>query len=226
MIQHIAIIMDGNRRWAELKGVSSGEGHIKGYKALKNLLTYCSDELKLPVLTVYAFSTENWGRADSEVGFLLELFHQTLLAETPEMIEKNIRLKFLGNRQAFSPEFQVAWHEAEALTAKNTGLVFQVALNYGGRAEVIAACKQIAEAKLEPEEITDAVFESYLYSAGTVDPDMIIRTGGTYRLSNFLLWQSAYSEICVVEELWPDFTPEVLNRTIAEFQNRHRRFGK
>lgn len=229
-LQHIAIIMDGNRRWATNRSMPAPQGHYQGYKTLRDLVEYCSRDLNLPVLTVYAFSTENWRRPDHEVNFLLKLFHETLQKEIARMMEQNIRLRFLGNLDAFSAAFQEECRKAEALTAENTGLLYQVALNYGGRKEIVNACKRLAQAvqagKLSPDEITEAHITRYLYTGETVDPDLVIRTGGEYRLSNFLMWQSAYSEICIVDELWPEFTPEVLNRTISEFQQRHRRFGK
>ncbi len=229
-LKHIAIIMDGNRRWAQKNSMPSPQGHYQGYQALKNIVRYCSDELCLPVLTVYAFSTENWNRPEHEVNFLLKLFHQTLQAEIQELVEKNVRLRFLGNLEAFSSKFQDECRLAESKTADNTGLLYQVALNYGGRREILASCQKIAQAvqagTLQPEAITEQDIQSHLYTDDAVDPDMVIRTGGEYRLSNFLLWQAAYAEICIVEELWPDFTPEVLNRTILEFQRRQRRFGK
>lgn len=229
-LKHIAIIMDGNRRWAKSRRLPSAQGHYRGYQALKTIVRYCSKQLHLPVLTVYAFSTENWRRSDQEVRFLLKLFHQTLQAELDEMMAENVRLRFLGDIQAFSPAFQQACREAEALTANNTGLIYQVALNYGGRSEMLKAVQSLAQAakvgQLEPDEITEAHIARCLYTGEVPDPDMVIRTGGEYRLSNFLLWQAAYAEICVVDELWPDFTPEVLDRTILTFQNRQRRFGK
>lgn len=229
-LKHIAIIMDGNRRWAKRHFMPGPQGHYQGYQTLKTIIEYCSLELGLPALTVYAFSTENWQRPGEEVGFLLKLFHQTLQKEIEELSRKNVQLKFLGNLQEFSPEFQAECRKSEAMTAHNTGMLFQVALNYGGRSEIVQSCKKIAEAvqtgQLRPEEITENHIAEHLYTQNTFDPDMVIRTGGEYRLSNFLLWQSAYAEICIVDELWPEFTPEVLNRTIENFQHRHRRFGK
>lgn len=229
-LQHIAIIMDGNRRWAQSKLFSSPQGHYHGYQSLKTILAYCSTELNLPILTVYAFSTENWHRPSHEVNFLLKLFQQTLQKEIGEMADSNIRLKFLGNLDGFPAALQRECYQAEALTAENDGLLFQVAWNYGSRAEIVESCKRLARevqaGRLLPEDITEAHIVENLYTGPAADPDLIIRTGGEYRLSNFLLWQSAYAEICVVDELWPDFTPEILNRVIEDFQQRKRRFGK
>lgn len=229
-LKHVAIIMDGNRRWAQNHNMLAPQGHHAGYKALKQIVEYCARDIKLPVLTVYAFSTENWRRPDHEVDFLMKLFHQTLQAELGELVDNNIRLRFLGNLDEFSPQLQKEFKAAEAATADNTGMLYQVAANYGGRTEIVEACRKIAQqvqaGTLSPAAITEAHLSAALYTGPAADPDMVIRTGSEYRLSNFLLWQAAYAEICVVDELWPDFTPDVLNRTIVEFQHRQRRFGK
>ena len=230
-LKHIAIIMDGNRRWAKDRGMPSPAGHYEGYKTLKTLLEYCAKSLQLPALTVYAFSTENWGRTPTEVDFLLKLFHQTLKKEIDTLIRLNIRLHFLGDLSGFSPAFQETCAEAKALTANNTGLQYQVALSYGGRAEIVEACRRIAEqiqnGRFQPQDITETILQQHLYTDTDLpDPDMVIRTGGASRLSNFLLWQSAYSEIFILEEHWPQFTPDLLNRTIEDFHYRQRRFGK
>ena len=230
-LKHIAIIMDGNRRWAKDRHLPTPAGHYEGYKTLKALLEYCAESLQLPALTVYAFSTENWQRTSTEVDFLLKLFHQTLKKEIDELMRLNIRLRFLGDLSGFSPAFQETCAEALALTSSNTGLCYQVALSYGGRSEIVEACRRIAQdvqkGRLEPEDLTEASIQQHLYTGSNLpDPDMVIRTGGASRLSNFLLWQSAYSEIFILDELWPQFTPECLNQTIEAFQHRQRRFGK
>ncbi len=229
-LQHIAIIMDGNRRWAQNKGLPSTQGHYQGYKTLKDIVEYCSDVLHLPALTVYAFSTENWQRPGREVDFLMKLFHQTLQDEIDELDEKNVQLRFIGNIAAMSPSFYKQCLAAQQRTAQNTGMIYQVAINYGGRAEITAAVKQLAQAvkqgDLEPDALSEADITRQLYTGQTMDPDLLIRTGGESRLSNFLLWQAAYAEICIIEELWPEFTPDVLNRTIQVFQQRQRRFGR
>jgi len=229
-LYHIGIIMDGNRRWAEQHHCLASEGHYQGYKALKSIVEYCSRDIGLPVLTVYAFSTENWGRPAQEVDFLMKLFHQTLQAEIQGLVDNNIRLKFIGSMEGFSVHFQDTCREAEAITSENTGMLYQVALNYGGRAEILAACRRIAQdiqaGLLQPDDIDEQHIEQRLFTQSLRDPDMIIRTGGEYRLSNFLLWQTAYAEIVILEELWPDFTPDVLDKAITEFQHRKRRFGK
>jgi undecaprenyl diphosphate synthase len=229
-LQHIAIIMDGNRRWAGKHHQPSAKGHYAGYRALKDIVEYCSLELQLPALTVYAFSTENWRRSEQEVNFLLKLFHETLQAEIDELIAKNVRLKFIGNIEAFPKTLQDECRKGEERTAQNTGMLYQVALSYGGRSEIVESCKRVAQAvkdgTLNPADITEDHIRENLYTKNAIDPDMIIRTGGEYRLSNFLMWQSAYSEIYVLDELWPEFTPEVLNRTILDFQQRQRRFGR
>jgi undecaprenyl diphosphate synthase len=229
-VRHIGIIMDGNRRWAKNQGAPGPQGHLEGFKALKNLIRYCGTELHLPILTVYAFSTENWRRTPMEVELLMNLFQHAIQTEVEELMRQNGRIRFIGDVSGLSKSFQKLCKEAEARTANNTGLLFQVAFNYGGRAEVVASCKKIAEAvqsgSLAVDAISEETIQAHLYTGDQPDPDMIIRTGNESRLSNFLLWQAAYSELFIVPELWPEFSPEVLNRTILEFQSRQRRFGQ
>lgn len=230
LLQHVAIIMDGNRRWAKRNILEATQGHYHGYKALKAIVRYASDILALPALTVYAFSTENWRRSEHEVAVLLKLFQESLDAELGEMVQKNLRLKFIGDISPFPQRFQNACQHAEALTASNTGMIYQVALNYGGRAELVNAVKglanQVQQGKIAPDAITEDSIQTALYTANAPDPDLVIRTGGEYRLSNFLLWQAAYAELYVTETPWPEFTPEALNQAILEFERRHRRFGQ
>jgi undecaprenyl diphosphate synthase len=229
VIRHVAIIMDGNRRWAEHHGSHSSEGHYRGYHALKTLIDYCIETLHLPVLTVYAFSTENWHRPGNEVSLLQTLFHQVLEQELDGLIRRNVRLRFLGDLDTFSSAFTALCHKAETQTACNTGMCYQVALNYGGRAEIIRACRalatQVKSEELKPEAITEADLSHHLYTGTEPDPDLVIRTGGEMRLSNFLLWQAAYAELYVSDVLWPDFTPHHLNEALQTFTSRQRRFG-
>lgn len=227
-LKHIAMIMDGNRRWAKQRMLPAVAGHKRGMDTLKAIVEACGKR-NLDVLTVYAFSTENWKRADDEVSGLMDLFAEALGQQVPFLIKNNVILRFIGDSSAFSPRLQQRMSEAVERTQNNTGLCFQVALNYGGRAEIIQAAKQLAQdvqkGKLSPEEITEEILAEKLYTGGYPDPDLIIRTGGESRLSNFLMWQSAYSEILIEDALWPDFTPEKLDVAINDFICRQRRFG-
>lgn len=227
-LEHLAIIMDGNRRWAKSRMLPSVAGHQRGMDSLKAIVEACGKR-GLQSLTVYAFSTENWKRADDEVSGLMDLFAQALGQQLPFLIKNNVQLRFIGDSLAFSEKLQAYMANAQQQTQDNTGLVFQVALNYGGRAEIIQGVKQlaaqVAQGNLTLDDVTEEALEKVMYTYPTPDPDLIIRTGGESRLSNFLMWQSAYSEILVEEALWPDFTPAKLDEAIAEFANRQRRFG-
>lgn len=229
-LKHVAMIMDGNRRWAKERGKTSPEGHLAGFQALKTLVRFCSDELKLPAMTVYAFSTENWKRPKPEVEFLLKLFDQALQQEIDELVEKNVRMRFLGDIGGFSPQLQKACQQAEAKTARNTGMLYHVALNYGGRAELVRTvqglAQEVAQGRLTPEAITEDVIGQRLDTLNAPEPDLLIRTGGEYRLSNFLLWQAAYAELYIEDQMWPDFTPQRLLQAMTTFETRQRRFGK
>lgn len=229
-LQHIGIIMDGNRRWAEQNQLMSVQGHYHGYQALKKIVAHCSEVLKLPVLTVYAFSTENWRRTEKEVGFLTGLLGQVLANEMNELVEKNIQIRFIGDLTAFPKTIREQCHQAQAASTSNTGLIFQVALNYGGRLELVRAFQQLAQqvqnGQLTPDVIDELMIAQHLFAPNVPDPDMIIRTGGEYRMSNFLLWQSAYSELYVSDEYWPAFTPSHLEKAIQVFCKRQRRFGQ
>lgn len=230
-LQHVGIIMDGNRRWAKHRHQLAIQGHQAGYQALKNLITYCHKTLKLPVLTVYAFSTENWNREASEVTSLMTLARDVFKKEIGELIESNVRIVALGNISLAPADIQTFSQIAVDRSKHNTGLVLQIAFSYGARQEIIEATQSIAEkvkqGVLQPKEITEELFAASLYnSAQYPDPDLIIRTGGEKRLSNFLLWQSAYSELAFTETLWPDFSPAVFDDVLLEFVQRKRRFGR
>ena len=181
-------------------------------------------------MTVYAFSTENWKRSEMEVSFLMKLLRQTLLKELDELIEMNIQLRFIGQIDAFPTDIQKACREAEEKTATCTGLICNVALSYGGRAEITRACREMATAveqgTLKADAIDEATIQQYLYTSALPDPDLIIRTGGEYRLSNFLLWQAAFAELYTTSVFWPDFTPEAFRMALLEFHHRQRRFGQ
>ncbi|MBP6942830.1 MAG: di-trans,poly-cis-decaprenylcistransferase [Candidatus Buchananbacteria bacterium] len=224
-MQHLAIIMDGNRRWAKQHGLPTLEGHRRGYDKVKAVGEWCLDR-GIKYLTVYAFSTENWNRAPAEIEYLMKLFEQALTNELDEFVRLGLRLKIIGERLRFSTAIQQAIERAEAATAAGDRGTLQLGLNYGGRLEIIEACKRLAVQTSDGATITEESFAAQLWTAGTPDPDLIIRTGGEQRLSNFLLWQSAYSELYFTPTYWPDFTETDLDAAIAEYDSRQRRFGK
>ena len=224
-LQHIAIIMDGNRRWAKEKNLPSAMGHKKGVDALKATLRACKD-FGIKYLTVYAFSTENWNRKQEEVDFLMNLVAITLTNELDEMHEENIQIHFIGDLTRLNSNLQKILANAVEKTKNNTGVVLQIALNYGSRDELVHAVKNIIEKNVLPENVNEQLISDNLYTAGIPDPDILIRTGGEQRISNYLLWQIAYSEIIVRKEFWPEFGRELLIECIEEFGNRHRRYGK
>ncbi|MEH2142404.1 isoprenyl transferase [Nostoc sp.] len=227
--QHVAVIMDGNGRWAKRQGLPRIMGHKRGVDALKDLLRCCQD-WGIQALTAYAFSTENWKRPQEEVDFLMTLFQRVLRQELREMVEKNVQIKFVGNLQDLPQSLQQEISRSMAETKDNRGIRFSVATNYGGRQEILQACqaiaKQVQQGLLQPDEIDEQVFESHLYTAGITDPDLLIRTSGEMRLSNFLLWQMAYGEIYITDTLWPDFDRAEFHRALCAYQQRERRFGK
>lgn len=224
-MQHLAIIMDGNRRWAKQHGLPTLEGHRRGYDKVKAVGEWCLDR-NIKYLTVYAFSTENWNRAPAEIEYLMKLFEQALTNELDDFVRLGLRLKVIGERSRFSTTIQQAIERAEAATAGGTRGTLQLGLNYGGRLEIIEACKQLVAQNSNPANITEEIFAAQLWTASAPDPDLIIRTGGEQRLSNFLLWQSAYSELYFTPTFWPDFTETDLDVAIAEYESRQRRFGK
>lgn len=230
--KHIAIIMDGNGRWAKKRGMPRVAGHNAGMKALKEIVRTCSD-MGVGYLTVYAFSTENWKRPQDEVTGIFKIMVHYIQKELRELAEKNVHIRVLGDWGAIPEDAEKSMEHAIAETEKNDGMVFSIALNYGGRAEITDAFRNLA-AKAAAEgksledfagSITEELIESGMTTAGMPDPDMIIRTGGEMRLSNFLLWQCAYSEFIYTDVFWPDFDAEELNRCIEEFHSRHRRYG-
>ena len=222
-LQHIAIIMDGNRRWAKERNLPSAMGHKKGVDALKETLRACND-FGIKYLTVYAFSTENWNRKKEEVDFLMELLALTLTNELAEMHSEGVVINFIGDTSKLSPKLQKILANSVETTKNNTGVHLQIAFNYGARDEILHAVKNIVADGIE--DITEDVISKYLYTGGIPDPDLLILTGGELRVSNYLLWQIAYSEILVVKEFWPEFGSKSLANAVEEFQNRQRRFGK
>lgn len=228
-LKHIAIIMDGNRRWAKEKNLPSAFGHKKGVEALKNTLRACND-FGIKYLTVYAFSTENWNRKQEEVDFLMDLFAQTLKNELGEMHKENVIINFIGDLEKLNPKLQDILHNAVETTKNNTGVYFQIAFNYGSRLEILRAVQNIAKRvqnnEIKPDDITEEMISENLYTKNIPDPDLLIRTSGEKRISNYLLWQIAYSEIYVTEQYWPEFNKNSLAEAVNEYHNRNRRFGK
>lgn len=228
-LKHVAIIMDGNRRWAKEKKVPSMFGHQKGVEALKKTLQACSD-FGIKYLTVYAFSTENWKRTPEEVNFLMELLAKTLGNELDEMHKENVRIRFIGDITSLSNNLQKILFNAEKTTQNNSGVNLQIAFNYGGRNELINAVTKIAEQyankQITQNDINEDLINKNLYTHGMPEPDLLIRTGGEYRVSNYLLWQIAYSEILILDEFWPEFGKDLLAKSVLEFEKRSRRYGK
>ena len=224
-LQHIAIIMDGNRRWAKEKNLPSAMGHKKGVDALKSTLRACKD-FGIKYLTVYAFSTENWNRKKEEVDFLMELLAITLTNELAEMHSEGVVISFIGDIKKLSPKLQKILNNSVETTKNNTGVHLQIAFNYGARDEIVHAVKSIVEQGIKPENITEELISQNLYTKGIPDPDLLIRTGGEKRISNYLLWQIAYSEILVTKQYWPEFDKNSLADAVEEFHSRQRRFGK
>ncbi len=226
---HVAVIMDGNGRWAKERGLPRIMGHRRGVEALKDLLRCCRD-WGIESLTAYAFSSENWGRPLEEVNFLMTLFEKVLRQELQEMMAEDVQIRFVGNLSSLPLSLQAEIKHSMETTSQNNGINFTVATNYGGRQEIIQACQAIAtqveKGLLKPEEINEGIFEQYLYTAGISHPDLLIRTSGEMRISNFLLWQIAYSEIYVTETFWPDFNRQEFHRALYAYQQRERRFGK
>lgn len=228
MPRHVAIIMDGNGRWANGLGLLRSAGHIAGVKTLKNILKTAVN-LHLEALTVYAFSTENWKRPHTEVDFLMHLFSEYLEREKLEMHQNNVRIKFLGRTEDFSPALQKLMRDSVELMQDNTGVKFNVAVDYGGQDEIIRVAQKLARrvkaGNLEPEDISTQLFENELDTAGQPPVDLLIRTSGDLRVSNFLLWQVAYAEFWFTDTPWPEFTPEEFVDALIDFGKRKRRFG-
>ncbi|NEQ44121.1 MAG: isoprenyl transferase [Leptolyngbya sp. SIOISBB] len=227
--RHVAVIMDGNGRWAQRRGLPRIMGHRQGVDTLKKLLRTCND-WGIGALTAYAFSTENWGRPHAEVDFLMTLFERVLRQELAEMNAEGVRIQFVGNLQSLPASLQAEIARAVQLTHENPGICFTIATNYGGRQEIVQACQAIAAevqlGKLAPEDIDEHLFSRHLYTADLADPDLLIRTSGEMRISNFLLWQLAYAELYVTDTLWPDFHLDEFHQALSDYQQRHRRFGK
>lgn len=222
---HVAIIMDGNGRWAQQRGLPRTEGHRAGVENMRRVLEGAV-EFGIKVMTVYAFSTENWGRPEEEVRGLLQIFEEVITREVTELHKNGVKLRHLGTLEGISDNLKQAVRSAIELTQHNERITLNIAFNYGGRAEILHAIKRMIEDRVPPERVDEKLFESYLYTAGVPDPDLIIRTAGEMRLSNFLIWQSAYAEYYTTPTYWPDFDKKELYQALLAFSHRQRRFGK
>ena len=223
--QHVAIIMDGNGRWAKQHGLPRLEGHRAGTENIR-LVSEIFAEYKIKYLTLFAFSTENWNRPSAEVRGLLKILSDRLDPEIKRLHEKNIRVRHLGRLDALFPELQQKIKRAIEMTRNNTGGTLSMAFDYGGRAEIVGAARRLLSARISAEDVNEDSFKEYLYAPDIPDPDLIIRTGGETRLSNFLLWQAAYSELYFTEVLWPDFNMAEIDKALASYMSRQRRFGR
>jgi undecaprenyl diphosphate synthase len=220
----VAIIMDGNSRWAASKGLTVADGHREGTRALRSTVEAAID-LGIESLTVYAFSTENWLRPREEVDALMEIFGETIDRELPDLAEQGVRTRFIGRRDRVSDELRERMDDLEADTAHRDRLDLWIAFDYGGRAELVEAARRLVGSELGPDEVDEDVFASQLYAPDLPDPDLLIRTSGELRISNFLLWQLAYAELVFTERRWPEFGPDDLHAAIVEYAARQRRFG-
>ena len=227
--EHIAIVMDGNGRWAKERHLPRVAGHRAGVKTLRKLIEYAV-KTELNTITVYAFSRENWQRPEKEVELLMDLFMTALATEVSDLHENNVRVSFIGERTAFSKKLQSSIHESELLTSANSGLCLNVAANYSGRWDITQACKSISDDlvsnRISAADINESIIDTRLSLATSPEPDLFIRTGGEQRISNYLLWQLAYTELYFTDVLWPDFSPEQFELALDWFVNRQRRFGK
>lgn len=226
---HIAVIMDGNGRWAKKRFLNRIKGHEKGSETVRTVVRTCR-EIGIRVLTLYAFSTENWQRPRSEIIALMALLKKFLISERKEMLDNNIRLNAIGQIERLPEDVRQELHRSIRLTEKNSGMILNLALSYGGRAEIVKAVKEIAQdiktGHIDADSITPDLISKHLYTQEMPDPDLLIRTSGEMRISNFLLWQIAYTEICVTDTLWPDFGKDELLQILKNYQKRERRFGK
>jgi len=227
-LKHIALIMDGNRRWAKERNLPTAAGHKKGVESLKNIVR-AADTFGIKYLTVYAFSTENWKRTQEEVSFLMKLLYETLKNEIAEMMKENVRIRVIGDLEPLDKKLQEILYSSMEKSKDNTGVNLQIAINYGSQNEILSAVKKIAQKvqneELSVEEITQETISNHLYTAEIPNPDILVRTGGEQRISNYLLWQIAYSEIYVTDKFWPEYNKEELEKTVKEFARRTRRFG-
>jgi len=227
--EHIAIIMDGNGRWATQRGLPRVEGHKEGARAVRRVVEACARQ-GVKILTLFAFSRDNWRRPEEEIGALFSLLHQYLHSELPTLMKEKIRFRMIGDRSLLPRQILKDLQKVEKATQNNSRMLLNVAINYSGREEIVRAvqrlCEKVEQGKLHASTLSQEDFRKELYTNGLPDPDLLIRTSNEYRLSDFLLWQVAYSELFFTPTLWPDFTEEDLNQAIAEYQKRERRFGR
>jgi undecaprenyl diphosphate synthase len=222
--RHIAFIMDGNGRWAEQRGLNRVEGHRAGVRNIRPLVRHLASN-NIGFATLYAFSTENWSRPEDEVAGIFQLLEEFIGGESEALHKNGIKIRHIGSLKELSPKIQQSIRAAELLTANNTGMTLSVALNYGGRAEIIQAVRRITVEGIKPEDINEKVFQKHLYTADLPDVDLVVRTGGEKRISNLLIWQTAYSEYYFTPVLWPDFDVPELDKALQDFSSRQRRFG-
>jgi len=226
--EHVAVIMDGNGRWANAKGLTRVAGHKRGVDSVRSLIKGCISH-EIPYLSIFAFSSENWNRSEDEVNALMDLLIQALETQTKKLNEHGVRLQILGDLSRFSDKIQTLAHTAQRETSGNTKLFLNVAINYGGRWDITQACqrlaKQVESGHISPDEISEERIASELSTSGMPDPDLYIRTSGEYRISNFLLWQAAYSEFYFTDQLWPDFDDDAFTQALLKYTDRDRRFG-
>lgn len=223
--QHIVLFPDGNRRWAKQKGIASLEGHMQGYNNLLDFSEWCKNK-GVKVLTAFGFSTENWNRTEEEVNYLMKLLEKCLVDNLEKYKKEGVKVKIIGQREKLPESLQKAIEITEKATAENSNLHLNLAISYGGKWDILNAVKKIVEEKISADKIDEKLFEDYLSTAGLPNPDLIIRAGGEMRMSNFVLWQAAYSELYFSPKLWPDFTEQDLDLALEEFDKRQRRFGK
>ena len=225
---HVGVIMDGNGRWAQARGKPRTEGHVAGVKALRGLVESCIN-FGVEYLTVFSFSSENWTRPKDEISFIFGLLRRFVASDLEKLHRNNVRVRIIGSREGLDDSLKRLIAEVESTTAQNTGLKLQVAFNYGGKAEITEAVRliaaQVADGRIKPQDITEGMIGRFLYTSGLPDPDIIIRTSGEQRVSNFLLWQSAYAELVFVEENWPDFNEAAFRKVLEDYSGRDRRFG-
>jgi undecaprenyl diphosphate synthase len=224
-LEHLAIIMDGNRRWAKERNLLANQGHLAGHERLKQVGDWCL-ERGIKVLTVFAFSTENWKRTEEEVGFLMDLLESSLTKELQSFHEKGVRMRIIGQREGLRPSIVRAIEAAEELTKENTRATFCICINYGGRLEIVDACKALIQKGMSADKIDEAAIQSAMYWPEMPEPELVVRTSGEERLSGFLTWESVYSEIYWCEKHWPDFDEAELDKALESYAVRQRRFGK
>jgi undecaprenyl diphosphate synthase len=223
--RHVAIVMDGNRRWARLHGLSEGEGHSAGVDAIRPIVEHCAD-LGIEALSIYAFSRENWSRDESEVHTLFALLEAAIRRETPDLVRQGVRVRILGRLEELPDQTRASVAEALSATAEGRRMTLNVAFNYSGRSEIVDAVRRAVADGLRPDQVDEEAIRTRLYTADGPDLDLLIRTGGEQRISNFLIWQAAYAELYFTDVLWPDFAPATLDAALAEFARRTRRFGR